>query len=109
MGVANIKEIAEAGADFFVAGSAILKNPRTQDVRALIPCIPSPFVAWGVYCVVLWYAVFILRVNASFFLRRRGGLAVCVCVVLLLGWVDRWVNGCLRLPFHGSPHLYIVG
>lgn len=31
MGVANIKEIAEAGADFFVAGSAILKNPRTQE------------------------------------------------------------------------------
>jgi hypothetical protein len=33
VGVANIKEIAEAGADFFVAGSAILKNPRTQEVR----------------------------------------------------------------------------
>lgn len=32
VGVANIKEIAEAGADFFVAGSAILKNPRTQEV-----------------------------------------------------------------------------
>ena len=31
VGVANIKEIAEAGADFFVAGSAILKNPRTKD------------------------------------------------------------------------------
>lgn len=30
-GVANIQEIAEAGADMFVAGSAILKNPRTQD------------------------------------------------------------------------------
>ena len=30
-GVANIKEIAEAGADMFVAGSAILKNPRTKD------------------------------------------------------------------------------
>lgn len=28
---ANIKEIAEAGADMFVAGSAILKNPRTKD------------------------------------------------------------------------------
>ena len=27
----NIKEIAEAGADMFVAGSAILKNPRTKD------------------------------------------------------------------------------
>lgn len=31
---ANIKEIAEAGADMFVAGSAILKNPRTQDAYA---------------------------------------------------------------------------
>mmetsp|Transcript_10361 Transcript_10361/g.10440 ORF Transcript_10361/g.10440 Transcript_10361/m.10440 type:complete len:267 (-) Transcript_10361:95-895(-) len=29
--VANIKEIAAAGADMFVAGSAILKNPRTKD------------------------------------------------------------------------------
>jgi len=29
--VANIREIADAGADFFVAGSAILKNPRTQE------------------------------------------------------------------------------
>jgi len=28
---ANIKEIADAGADMFVAGSAILKNPRTKD------------------------------------------------------------------------------
>ena len=28
---ANIKEIAEAGADMFVAGSAILKEPRTED------------------------------------------------------------------------------
>merc|ERR1712070_991301 len=28
---ANIKEIAEAGADMFVAGSAILKDPRTED------------------------------------------------------------------------------
>ncbi len=27
----NIKDIAEAGADMFVAGSAILKNPRTKD------------------------------------------------------------------------------
>ena len=31
VGVANIKEVAEAGADMFVAGSAILKNPRTKD------------------------------------------------------------------------------
>lgn len=31
MGVNNIKEIAEAGADMFVAGSAIFKNPRTMD------------------------------------------------------------------------------
>ena len=31
---ANIKEIAEAGADMFVAGSAILKNPRTKDAYA---------------------------------------------------------------------------
>lgn len=30
-GVANIQQIAEAGADMFVAGSAILKAPRTQD------------------------------------------------------------------------------
>ena len=30
-GVANIKEIAEAGADMFVAGSAILKEPRETD------------------------------------------------------------------------------
>merc|ERR1719498_1895260 len=28
---ANIKEIAEAGADMFVAGSAILKEPRTEE------------------------------------------------------------------------------
>lgn len=34
VGVANIKEVAEAGADMFVAGSAILKNPRTQDAYA---------------------------------------------------------------------------
>eukprot|EP00595_Chromulina_sp_UTEXLB2642_P003259 CAMPEP_0196763262 /NCGR_PEP_ID=MMETSP1095-20130614/3707_1 /TAXON_ID=96789 ORGANISM="Chromulina nebulosa, Strain UTEXLB2642" /NCGR_SAMPLE_ID=MMETSP1095 /ASSEMBLY_ACC=CAM_ASM_000446 /LENGTH=232 /DNA_ID=CAMNT_0042116051 /DNA_START=86 /DNA_END=780 /DNA_ORIENTATION=+ len=27
----NIKEIADAGADMFVAGSAIFKNPRTKD------------------------------------------------------------------------------
>merc|ERR1719230_256686 len=33
-GVANIKEIAEAGADMFVAGSAILKDPRTKDAYA---------------------------------------------------------------------------
>ena len=31
VGVANIKEVAEAGADMFVAGSAILKNPRNKD------------------------------------------------------------------------------
>jgi ribulose-phosphate 3-epimerase len=31
---ANIKEIRDAGADMFVAGSAILKNPRTQDAYA---------------------------------------------------------------------------
>lgn len=31
---ANIKEIAEAGADMFVAGSAILKNPRNKDAYA---------------------------------------------------------------------------
>ena len=30
-GMGNIKDIAEAGADMFVAGSAILKAPRTQD------------------------------------------------------------------------------
>jgi ribulose-phosphate 3-epimerase len=29
--VDNIKDVAEAGVDFFVAGSAILKAPRTQD------------------------------------------------------------------------------
>jgi ribulose-phosphate 3-epimerase len=28
---ANIRQIADAGADMFVAGSAILKNPRTKD------------------------------------------------------------------------------
>jgi ribulose-phosphate 3-epimerase len=33
-GVANIKDIAEAGADMFVAGSAILKDPRTKDAYA---------------------------------------------------------------------------
>ena len=33
-GVANIKEIAEAGADMFVAGSAILKEPRETDAYA---------------------------------------------------------------------------
>ena len=33
-GVANIKEIAEAGADIFVAGSAILKEPRETDAYA---------------------------------------------------------------------------
>eukprot|EP00981_Chlorochromonas_danica_P002773 scaffold537_cov180-Ochromonas_danica.AAC.78 len=31
---ANIAEIAQAGADMFVAGSAILKNPRTKDAYA---------------------------------------------------------------------------
>jgi len=31
---ANIKEIAAAGADMFVAGSAILKSPRTQEAYA---------------------------------------------------------------------------
>ncbi|CAM6031310.1 unnamed protein product, partial [Sphagnum compactum] len=31
VGLANIKEVAEAGADMFVAGSAILKSPRTKD------------------------------------------------------------------------------
>ena len=31
---ANIKDIAAAGADMFVAGSAILKNPRTQPAYA---------------------------------------------------------------------------
>lgn len=30
-GVNNIKEIAEAGADMFVAGSAIFKDPRTEE------------------------------------------------------------------------------
>lgn len=30
-GVNNIKEIAEAGADMFVAGSAIFSNPRTEE------------------------------------------------------------------------------
>jgi len=34
VGVANIKEVAEAGADMFVAGSAILKAPRTKDAYA---------------------------------------------------------------------------
>ena len=34
VGIANIKEVAEAGADMFVAGSAILKNPRTKDAYA---------------------------------------------------------------------------
>ena len=33
-GVANIQAIAEAGADMFVAGSAILKDPRTEDAYA---------------------------------------------------------------------------
>lgn len=28
---ANIKEVAAAGADMFVAGSAIFKNPRTKE------------------------------------------------------------------------------
>jgi ribulose-phosphate 3-epimerase len=27
----NIREVAEAGADMFVAGSAIFKNPRTME------------------------------------------------------------------------------
>jgi len=31
VGPGNIKEIAEAGADMFVAGSAILKDPRTEE------------------------------------------------------------------------------
>jgi ribulose-phosphate 3-epimerase len=31
---ANIKDIAEAGADMFVAGSAVFKNPRTQEAYA---------------------------------------------------------------------------
>jgi ribulose-phosphate 3-epimerase len=29
--VANIQQVAEAGVDMFVAGSAILKEPRNQD------------------------------------------------------------------------------
>ena len=33
--VANIKEIAAAGADMFVAGSAILKNPRQVFIEIL--------------------------------------------------------------------------
>ena len=32
--VANIQEIAAAGADMFVAGSAILKAPRTREAYA---------------------------------------------------------------------------
>merc|ERR1711871_1347501 len=31
VGIANIKEVAEAGVDMFVAGSAIFKEPRTQE------------------------------------------------------------------------------
>lgn len=31
---ANIKEVAEAGVDMFVAGSAIFKDPRTEDAYA---------------------------------------------------------------------------
>merc|ERR1711988_1294809 len=31
VGVANIKEVAEAGVDMFVAGSAIFKEPRTVE------------------------------------------------------------------------------
>ena len=34
VGEKNIKEVAEAGADMFVAGSAILKAPRTKDAYA---------------------------------------------------------------------------
>lgn len=34
VGVANIQAVAEAGADMFVAGSAILKEPRTRDAYA---------------------------------------------------------------------------
>ncbi len=30
-GVENIKEIAEAGADMFVTGSAIFRDPRTEN------------------------------------------------------------------------------
>ena len=42
MTVDNIKEVAEAGVDMFVAGSAILKAPRTQDAyrSAPPPCPP---------------------------------------------------------------------
>jgi pentose-5-phosphate-3-epimerase len=35
--VDNIASIAEAGVDMFVAGSAILKAPRTQEVQILNP------------------------------------------------------------------------
>ena len=39
----NIKEVAEAGVDMFVAGSAILKAPRTQDAyRSAPPHLPAP-------------------------------------------------------------------
>ena len=41
---ANIKEVAEAGADMFVAGSAILKNPR---------CLPCHAMLWS---LVICYA-----------------------------------------------------
>lgn len=34
VGVKNIAEVAAAGADMFVAGSAIFKNPRTKDAYA---------------------------------------------------------------------------
>ena len=34
VGMSNIKDLAEAGADMFVAGSAILKAPRTVDAYA---------------------------------------------------------------------------
>mmetsp|Transcript_18762 Transcript_18762/g.70996 ORF Transcript_18762/g.70996 Transcript_18762/m.70996 type:complete len:96 (+) Transcript_18762:62-349(+) len=52
-GVANIKEIAEAGVDMFVAGSAILKAPRTVEsyketidaMRAELAKVPSSKVA----------------------------------------------------------------
>ena len=31
IGIGNIKEIAEAGVDMFVAGSAIFRDPRTEE------------------------------------------------------------------------------
>lgn len=82
VGVANIKEIAEAGADFFVAGSAILKNPRTQEVRVPMPMQRSLFGG----CGCCW---------------------LCLVMVVFVG-VDAWLPRCTEVLTESSYLSYII-